>query len=105
MTGRRSERTYAVYAVHAGSERWAFVPHPEIAGWWFRCHPSVLVARCDYPGCGAERGQPCKNSNGYRSQTHATRRSDARQGVGRLQYAHGIVMNIERPRRRILPDG
>lgn len=96
MRGRRSERTYAV---HAGSERWAFVPHPEIAGWWFRCHPSVLIVRCEFPGCGAERGQPCKDEDGYHMWTHYVRRQAAKRGVTNLEFAHGIVMNIERPRR------
>lgn len=96
MKGRRSER---VYAVHAAGEHWAFVPHPEIAGWWFRCHLSVLVVGCSYPGCGAKRGQPCKSADGYKTETHVDRRDAAQKGVANLRFAHGIVMNIERWRR------
>lgn len=97
LSGRRSERTYAI---RAGSEKWAFVPHPEVASWWFRCDLSVLVVRCPYTGCGAEKGQPCKNEDSYHAWTHHVRRTEAKRSVSKLDLAHGIVMNIENPRRR-----
>lgn len=98
MPGRRSQRTYAV---HAGSERWAFIPHPEISGWWFRSHVSVLIAACPVSGCGAEKGQPCKHNGNYVTWTHYPRREAAKRGAGELEFAHGIVMNIENPRRKV----
>lgn len=95
--GRRSER---VYAVRNGAEKWAFVPHPEIGGWWFRCHPSVLVSPCKAEGCGALRGQPCKSADGYGSWTHHQRRTDAAKGVAALDYATCIVTTIAKGKGR-----
>jgi hypothetical protein len=90
MSGRRSQRTYAF---RAGSERWAFIPHPEVAGWWFRAHPSVLVIACPY--CKAPIGHPCKSSTeGYVIFTHYNRRQAARDGVAKLDYTLGVVVEI-----------
>jgi hypothetical protein len=90
VTGRRSER---VYVVRSGAEKWAFVPHPEVSGWWFRCHPSVVVSPCSH--CKSQRGQPCRDlEDGYKSSTHWVRRRDAAKGVQALDYATCIVTTI-----------
>lgn len=89
--GRRSSR---VYAFRAGSEKWAFVPHPLVADWWFRTDLSVLVVRCAEEGCGAEPGVPCRSNGVYRGGTHWKRRRDARDRVQNLDYAMGIVAMI-----------
>jgi hypothetical protein len=96
MRGRRSQRTYAV---RAGSERWAFVPHPEISGWWFRCHISVLVAAC--PHCKSPQGHPCRDDDvGYKTATHYYRRDAAAKAVADVEFALGVVANIEQPKRK-----
>ncbi len=95
MKGRRSQRTYAF---RSGSERWAFVPHPEVAGWWFRLHPAVLVAACPFPHCGAVPGAPCKNKNGYVNFLHWDRRMAAKEGVAKLDFAVGVVVELGRTR-------
>jgi hypothetical protein len=96
MSGRKSEHTYAV---HAGSTKWAFVPHPEISGLWFRTHLCVLVSPCSYPGCKAKRGQPCKGPDGYKSGTHYMRRDDGAKGVQSLETSLAIVTNFEKKPR------
>jgi hypothetical protein len=93
MSGRRSHRTYAV---RAGAERWAFIPHPEVAGWWFRAHPAVLVAVC--PHCKAPIGHPCKGVDGYVIFAHYQRRQAARDGVMKLDYALGLVIELGKPK-------
>ena len=98
MSGRRSDRSYAV---RAGSEEWAFIPHPLVAGLWFRSHVSVLLTACSVSGCGAEKGQPCKHEGNYVVWTHYQRRQVAKRSTEKLHFAHGILLHIENPRRQI----
>lgn len=93
MPGRRSQRTYTV---RVGAEFWAFIPHPEVSGWWFRAHPCVLVVAC--PSCKAPLGHPCKGSDGYVIFTHYHRRQAAREGVAKLDYALGVVIELGKKR-------
>src|SRR5262245_16129111 len=95
--GRRSNRTYAI---RAGSERWAFVPHPLASGLWFRTHLCTLVAVCPEVDCGSEPGWPCKHKGEYVSWTHYKRRAAARAGSRKIDDALGVVFEIERRKRR-----
>lgn len=71
-----------------------FVPHPDLAGLWFRVHPCVVL--CDCRRCGAKKGVPCRSSGKYVVSTHALRRDDCKSKQFTLQN-HTVVSYMTPP--------
>lgn len=92
----RSERGYLVRPT--GGALIAFVPHPDVAGWWFRTRPAVIVAAC--PDCKSPAGTPCRGEEGYLSDTHVTRRATAEDKIKRFEASVAIVLDVQLKLRR-----
>lgn len=97
----RAERGYLI---RSNGALIAFVPHPEIAGMWFRTDASVITTECAKPGCGARPGEPCKSTRGWSSQTHYHRRNDGKEAHRKLQGAFSIVFDLQLRLARRKPE-
>jgi len=99
----RSERGYLVRP--GGGPLVAFVPHPEIASWWFRTHPCTMIVVC--PFCKSPAGEPCRGRDGFTADTHTDRRSAARDKLGNVEASVGIVLDLQLrlARRGVLKAG
>ena len=100
----RAERGYAVRP--GGGPLIAFVPHPEVAGWWFRTDVCVLIIACPY--CKSPAGEPCRGREGFSALTHSDRRAAGKEHRGRVEEALGIVFDLQlrlvRRKRRELAE-